>query len=190
MIRLPAVTFAVVLFVVPLLTAPIRAIAVTGLIGLLLASLGIATLWRWPVTAAACVFLTDYTAAMWVAGTPLSVPAAVGFALALLFLLQSVALARAMRHATVDAAVVRSQIVGGMSFGVATLGAAMLVLAFARALTASVPFAAAPFAAAAGALAVVLAVATAAVSAKRGASRRDSSRPTSDERAQGVPRLG
>jgi hypothetical protein len=65
MIRLAAVLFALVLFVVPLLTAAMPAVAAAGLMGLLLAAVGIAGLWRWPVTAAACVFLTDYAAALW-----------------------------------------------------------------------------------------------------------------------------
>lgn len=161
MIRLPAVAFAVVLFVVPLLTAPIRAVAVTGLIGLVLASVGIAALWRWPVTAAACVFLTDYAAALWVAGASVSVVGAAGFGLSLLFLFQSVELARCVRHAAVDAGVVRSQIVRWTGFGTATLAATMLVMALAGPVAASVPFAAAPFVAAAGALGVVLALAAA-----------------------------
>ena len=159
MIRLPAVAFTGVLFVVPLLTAPIRAVAVTGLLGLLLVTVGIATLWRWPFTAAACVFLTDYAAALWVAGASVSIVVAAGFGLSLLFLFQSVELARRVRHAAVDAGVVRSQLVGWMGFGAATLAATMLVMAIAGAVAASVPFAAAPFAAAAGALGVVLALA-------------------------------
>jgi hypothetical protein len=161
MIRLPAVAFAVVLFVVPLLTAPIRAVAVTGLIGLVLASVGIAALWRWPVTAAACVFLTDYAAALWVAGASASVVGAAGFGLSLLFLFQSVELARCVRHAAVDAGVVRSQIVRWTGFAAATLAATMLVMALAGPVAAAVPFAAAPFVAAAGALGVVLALAAA-----------------------------
>ena len=172
MIRLPAAAFAGVLFVMPLLTTAIPAVAVTALIGLVLAAVGIATLWRWPVTAAACVFLIDYAAALWVAGASVSVVGAAGFGLSILFLLQSMALARAMRHATVDAAVVRSQIVGGMSFGMATLGTTMLVLALARAFATSIPSAAAPLVAAAGALGVVLAVAAAVTGTTRDASRR------------------
>ena len=172
MIRLPAVVFAVVLFVVPLLTAPIRAVAVIGLIGLLLAAVGIAAFWRWPVTAAACVFLIDYATALWVAGASVSVVGAAGFGLSLLFLFQSMELARCVRHATVDTGVVRSQIVRWMGFGAATLAAAMLVMALAGPVAAAVPFATAPFAAAAAALGVVLALAAAMRNTTRGASRR------------------
>ena len=178
MIRLPAVAFAVVLFGVSLLTAPRREVAVTGLIALLLAAVGIAALWRWPITAAACVFLTDYAAALWVAGASVSLVGATGFGLSLLFLFQSVELARCVRHATVDAGVVRSQIVRWMGFGTATLAATMLVMALASPIAALVPFAAAPFVAAAAALGVVLALAAAVTGAARGASRRDPGMPS------------
>ncbi len=178
MIRPPAVAFAVVLFVVPLLTAPIPAVAVTGLIGLLLAAVGIATLWRWAVTAAACVLLIDHAAALWVAGASVSVVGATGFGLSLLFLFQSVELARCVRHAAVEIGVVRSQIVYWMGFGTATLAATMLVMALAGPVAASVPFAAAPFVAAAGVLGVVLALAAAVTGATRDASRRGPATPS------------
>ena len=177
MIRLPAVAFAVVLFVMPLLTAPIPPVAVTGLIGLLLAAVGIAALWRWPVTAAACVFLTDYAAALWVAGASVSAVGAAGFGLSILFLFQSVEVARCVRHASVDAGVGRSQIVRWMGFGIATLAATMLVMALASPIAASIPFAAAPFVAATAALGVVLALAAAVTGATRGASRRGPGTP-------------
>jgi hypothetical protein len=72
-----------------------------------------------------------------------------------------VELARCVRHAAVDAGVVRSQIVRWTGFAAATLAATMLVMALAGPVAASVPFAAAPFVAAAGALGVVLALAAA-----------------------------
>jgi hypothetical protein len=178
MIRLPAVAFAVVLFVVPLLTAPIPAVAVPGLIGLLLAAVGIAALWRWPITAAACVFLIDYAAALWVAGASVSVIGAAGFGLSLLFLFQSMEMARCVRHATVNAGVVRSQIVSWTGFGAATLAATMLVMALAGPVAASVPFAAAPLVAAVGALGVVLALAAAVTGTTRGASRQSPDTPS------------
>jgi hypothetical protein len=178
MIRLPAVAFAVILFVVPLLTAPLRAVAVTGLIGLLLAAVGIGALWRWPITAAACVFLTDYAAALWVAGAPMNLAGATGFGLSLLFLFQSVELARCVRQATVSAGVVRLLIVRWMGFGTATLAAAMLAMTLAGPVAASVPFAAAPFVAAAGALGIVLALAAAVTGRARGASRRSLDTPS------------
>ena len=179
MICLPAILFAGILFVVPVLTATRQAVAVTGLLGLLLAAVGIATFWRGPVTAAACVFLTDYAIALWVAGPSVSVIGAAGFGLSLLFLLQSVELGRCIRHATVEAGVVRSHIVDWVGFGAATLAATMLVMALARAFAASVPFAAAPFVTAAGALGVVLALAAAVVGATRDASRRGPGAPPS-----------
>ena len=159
MTRLPAAAFAVLLFTVPVLTAPVPAIMVVGVIGLLLAAVGIATLWRWPVTAAACVFLTGYAAALWVSDASGSVAGAVGVGLSLLLLLQSVELARCMRHATVDGRVARSQLIHWAGFGAATLLTTSLAMPVAIALAALVPFAAAPFVAAAGALGAVLALA-------------------------------
>ena len=159
--RLAAASFAVILFVVTYLTAPSQMVAVPGVIGLLLATLSIVTLWRWPVTAAACVFVSDYALALWVTEPSVSVVTAASFGLALLLLLQSVELARCARHAAVDIGVVRSQIIGWMAFGAVILGMAMLIMALARGLAAAVPFAAAPLLAAAGALGVVLALATA-----------------------------
>jgi hypothetical protein len=167
-IRLPALILAGVLFVVPVLTAPMRAIAVIGVIGLLLAAVSVAGFWRWPITAAACVFLTDYAAALWVTGAALGVVGAVGFGLALLFLLQSVERGRGARHATVHTGVVRSQIVQWAGFGALALAATMLVAALADVVGPVVPFTAAPFLAAAGALGVVLIL----VAAISGAIRR------------------
>ena len=158
MIRLPAALFAAVLFVVPVLTAAVPAVTVLGLIGLLLAAVGIATLWRWPVTAAACLFLTDYTAALWLADASVSVAGSAGFGLSLLLLLQSVELARCMRHATVDAGVARSLVTRWFGFGAAMLVATLLAMPLAFAFAALVPYAAAPFVAAAGGLGAVLAL--------------------------------
>ena len=154
MIRLAAAGFAAVLFVLPVLTAPIPAVMVAGLIGLLLAATGIATLWRWPVTAAACFFLTDYATALWLADAPVSIGAAAGFGLSLLLLLEAVELARCMRHATVDGSVARSQIAHWIGFGVATLVTTLLAMPVAAAFAGLVPFVAA-----AAALGAVLALA-------------------------------
>ena len=161
MMRLAAAASGVVLFVVTCLAAPIQVVAVPGVIGLLLTTLSLVTLWRWPVTAAACVFVSDYALALWVTGPSVSVVGAASFGLALLFLLHSVELARCARHATVDAGVIRSLLVGWVGFGAAILGTAMLIMALARDLAAAVPFTAAPLLAAAGALGMVLALATA-----------------------------
>jgi hypothetical protein len=159
LVRLHAALFAGVLCVVPLVTAPVRAIAAAGLIGLVLAALGIATRWRWPLTAAASVFLTAYAAALWAADAPVSVIGAAGYGLALLFLLQAAELERAMRHATVGPGIVRSHIVRWMGFAAATLAPTMLLMALAGAVAAVLPVMAAPFLAGAGALGVVLALA-------------------------------
>ncbi len=159
MMRPAAAGFAVVAFAVPLLTARPRPLLVIGLIGLLLAALGIALLWRWPVTAAACVFLVDYTAGLWLVATGPGVIGPVVFGLSLLLLLQCVALARATRGATVTIAVIRSQSRAWTGFGAGTLAAAMLLVAAAGGLVATIPFTAAPFLAAVGALGVLLTLA-------------------------------
>jgi hypothetical protein len=161
MMRLATVASAVVLFVMPLVTAPFRVVAVPGVVGLLLAALGIATRWRWPITVAGCVFVTDYALALVVAEASTSVIGAAGFGFALLLLLHSMEVARCARHATADAGVVRSQLVGWTGFAAATLGAAGLMMALARGVAEAVPFTAAPFVAAAAALGVVLALAAA-----------------------------
>jgi hypothetical protein len=173
MTRLAPAAFAVVAFVVPLLTARSAPVIAAGLFGVLLAAVGIATLWRWPVTAAACVFMTDFAAALWLAGSPLSLVRATAFGLALLLLLESAELARCTRRSMVDVAVLRSQIVGWVAFAAGTLAAAMLVLALAGGLVAAIPVAMAPFIAAAGALGVVLTLAA----AMRGAWRRREAGP-------------
>jgi hypothetical protein len=159
MIRIPAAVFALVLFAVPLLSAPIRPVAAVGVMGLLLAAVGIGGLWRWAVTGSACVFLIDYAGALWVARAPVSVGSAVAFGLALLLLLESVELARARRRASVEARVIRSQLAVWSGFAVATVAMTLLGLSLAGGLVASIPLAAAPFIAGAAALGVVLALA-------------------------------
>jgi hypothetical protein len=167
MIRLVAAAFAVALCGAPLRAAPIPPVILAGLVGLLLAAAGIATLRRGLTTAAACVFLTDYAAALWIAGGPPSIGGAAGFGLALLFLLETVEMGRRARHATVGARVARSLIARGVGVGAATLAASMLVMTVAGATAASIPFAAAPLVAAAGAFGAVLAVAATLTGAAR-----------------------
>jgi hypothetical protein len=167
MIRLAASAGAAVLFVLPILTATIPAVMVAGVVGLLLAAMGIATLWRWPVTSAACVFLTDYAAALWLADAPVSVGSAAVFGFSLLLMLEAVEVARCMRHATVDASVARSHIAHWIGFGVATLVATWLAMPVAAGLAGLVPLAAAPFVAAAASLGAVLALAAAALRPRR-----------------------
>jgi hypothetical protein len=160
MIRILAGAFALVLFAVPFHIAPGQPVAALGALGLLLAGVGIGGLWRWPVTAAACVFVTDYAGALWLARAPVGVGGAVAFGLALLLMLETVELARCLRHAGVELRVVRSQLVAWLGFGAATAAVTMLGLAFAGGLAMSIPFAAAPFIAAAAALGMILALAT------------------------------
>jgi hypothetical protein len=158
-VRLAAAGCALAAFVVPLLVAHPRALVVTGLLGLLLAATGLATLWRWLVTAAACVWLVDYAAALWLAGGAPRVVGPTLFGLSLLGLLQSVELARATRRATIDATVVRSQTLGGAGFGAGIVAAVVLLAALSGGLAATIPLTAAPFLAAAGALGVLVTVA-------------------------------
>jgi hypothetical protein len=167
-IRLPSMLLAGILFVLPVLTAPVRAVAVVGAIGLLLAAVGLAGFWRWPITAAACVFVSQYATALWMRGAPPGIVGAVAFGLALLFLLQSAERGRCARQATVPAGVVRAQIAQGTSFGALALAATTLVAVLADVVGSIVPFAAAPFVAAAGALGAALVL----VAAMMGALRR------------------
>ncbi len=159
MMRLATAGFALVAFTVPLLNARPRPLLVIGLIGLLLVALGITLPWRWPVTAAACAFLVDYTAALWLAATGPGVIGPAVFGLSLLLLLQSVALVHATRGATVTAAVIRSQSRAWTGFGAGALAAAMLLVAAAGGVAAAIPFSAAPFLAGIGALGVLLTLA-------------------------------
>ena len=159
MIRLAAVAFALVLGIIPCAAAPIKPVILGAGLGLVLAGVGIAGLWRWPLLAAACVFVIDYAGALSLARAPLGVGGAVAFGLALLLLLASIELARGCRRATVDALTIRSQIAAWLGFTTATLGATLLGLSFAGGLAASIPFAAAPFLAGLAALGVVWALA-------------------------------
>ena len=162
-----AAVSAIVLFTVPWLTAGIPAVAAIGGVGLLCAAIGIIALWPRLLTVAACLFLIAYTAALWVSGPSVNVTAATVFGLALLLLLHAVELARCARG-SVDASVVRSQLVAWAGLGAATLAIATLGVALARGTAAAVPPAAAPVVATAAALGVVLAL----VLALMGATRR------------------
>jgi hypothetical protein len=169
LVRFVAVASALVPFALPLATAPMRVVAVIGLAGLLLAVVGIAGLWRWPITAAACVFLVEYTAALWMTGAPTRIVSAVTFGVSLLFLFASVELGRSLRRAEVPARVYRAQFLGWTGFAVATIAATMAGVAIAGAAAGSIPFGAAPFVAAVGAAAVILALAAAMTHAGRSA---------------------
>jgi hypothetical protein len=159
MMRLATAGFALVAFVVPMLTARPRALIVAGLIGLLLTAIGIATLWRWPITVAACGFSIAYAAAVWPASARPSVGGATAFGLSLLLMLHSAELARCTRRSTVAAGIIRSQTVAWLGFAAGTLSAALLIMALAAGFVASIPIGAAPLMAAAGALGTLLVLA-------------------------------
>ena len=158
MMRLATAGFALVAFVVPMLTARPRALIVAGLIGLLLAAIGIATLWRWPITVAACVFSIAYAAAVWPAPARPSVGGATAFGLSLLLMLHSAELARCTRRSTGAAGIIRSQTVAWLGFAAGTLSVALLIMALAAGFVASIPIGAAPLLAAAGVLGTLLAL--------------------------------
>ena len=159
MIRLVSAASALVLFALPFSAATTDLVALPGLVGLMLAAAGITTLSRWLLTAAACVFVTDYALALWTKPASISVVNAAGFGLALVILLQSLEVARCAHGAAVDAAVVRSQLAGWIGLAAATLATTMVLLGFSRGLAGVIPFAAAPLVAAAGAVGVVFALA-------------------------------
>lgn len=159
MTRLLAAAAAVALFVLLRLTTPAPVVTGAGLVGLLLAAVAIAALRRWPATAAACVFLAGYAAALWIESRPVNLVPALGFGLALLLLLQAVDLAGRVRGATVDAGVVRAALGRWIGLGAGALVAAMLALALATILAAALPAVAAPLLAAGGALGGVLVLA-------------------------------
>lgn len=171
MIRLASVALAIVLFLGPLLMVRARAVAVIGLVGLLLATAGIIAPWRWPVTGAACVFLVEYAVALWMVEASGSIVGAAAFGLAILLLLQSGDLALRARHAIVDAAVLRGQLGRWIALGGGGLAAVMLAVMAAGAIAPLLPPAASPFLAAAGALGIVLTIATSVVHAARNAAR-------------------
>ncbi len=158
MMRLLAAASAGALFVLLLLTAPAGAVA--GVVGLLLAAVAIATLWRWLATAAACVFLIGYTTALWLESTPVSIAPALGFGLLLLFLLEAVDLACRVRGATVNGGVVRSVLGRWIALGTGAFVVAMLAMALATVFAAALPAVASPLLAAAGALGSVWILAT------------------------------
>ncbi|MEX2222486.1 MAG: hypothetical protein WEG40_11880 [Candidatus Rokuibacteriota bacterium] len=159
MIRLLAAASAVALLALVLLTTRAPAVAAVGLVGLLLAAVAIAARWRRLATAAACVFLVGYAAALWLERMPVSIGPAVGFGLALVLLLEAVDLACRVRGATVDGGVVRAALARWLALGAGALVALILAMALAALLATALPAAAAPLLAAAGALGSVLVLA-------------------------------
>ncbi len=155
MIRLLAAPFALVLFLAPLLVMPAPPIAAVGALGLLVAAVGLATGWRAAVTSAACVFLIDYTVAVWARGGGLRMAGAAVVGLALLGLLQAADLAIHARSATVEAAVIRVHLGRWLATGAAALATVALGMAAATALASALSSAIAPLLAAGAALGAV-----------------------------------
>ncbi len=150
--RLLAAASAVALFVLLRLTTPAAVVAVAGLVGLLLATVAIAARWRWFATAAGCVFLAGYAAALWIERVPVNVVPALGFGLALFFLLESVDLACRVRGATIEGGVVHSALGRWIGLGAGAFVAATLAMTLATLFATALPAAASPLLAAAGAL--------------------------------------
>ena len=159
MTRLATATFAVFLFLVPVSTTAWPGVAMAAAAALALAALGIVTTWRWPIMAAACLFATDYTAALWIAKPPVSIVTAAAVGVALLLLLQSAELSRCLRHATIGPGLVRAKLLGWLGLAGLTVATAMVLTVLARLVAGTIPFLAAPVLAAVGALGVVLALA-------------------------------
>jgi len=169
--RLLAAGSAVALFVLLRLTTPAPAVAVGGLVGLLLAAVAIAAHWRWLATAAGCVFLTGYAAALWVESAPVNIVPALGFGLALFFLLESLDLACCVRGAAIDGGVVQSALRRWIVLGAGAFVAAMLAMALATLFATALPAGASPLLAAAGALGSVWVLAVMIRRAHTGAER-------------------
>jgi hypothetical protein len=172
MARLAAAAFACAAFAMPLLVARERAVAAIGAMGVLLAVLGIAAGWRWPITGAAGVFLVAYTAALLRAEAAPGVVVSAGLGLAIFLLLQSADLARRARHASPGLAVLLAQLRRWLVLGGAVLAAAVLGVGLAVALAPALPAAAAPFVAGAGAFGIVATIAAIVVRAARTARLR------------------
>jgi hypothetical protein len=176
MIRLAGAAVAVALFAVSVAIAPVRPVAWVGLVGLGLAAPGVAGLSRWFATAAACVFVADYALAVSLAPGPVNLISAVGFGLAVLFLLESVDLACRTRRAAVSAAVLRAMLGRWLGFAVGTLAAVVVAMALAAALAGSVSPVLAPLLAAAAALGAIGLLARVIVRAALGANSRGAGR--------------
>jgi hypothetical protein len=159
MMRGLAGVLAVILFVLPLLTAPFPPVAVLGLVALVLALGGIAVRWRWPVTTAACGFLAQYALALSVSAAPVDFVTAAAFGLVLLLLLHAVDFARRVGPTTVARAVPVAHLRRWLAVGAGTVAAAVLALSMTGLLGAALPPAAAPLAAALGAFGALLALA-------------------------------
>jgi hypothetical protein len=171
MVRLAPAALACVAFAAPLLVARERPVALLGLLGLLLAAVGLIACWRWPITGAAGVFLLEYVLALLVAQASTSFVFSAGFGVTLFLLLQSADLALRTRHAAADLTVLLGQVGRWFGLGGGVLVAGVLGVGLAMALAPSLPVAASPFLAGAGALGIVVSVAAMVVHAARRRSR-------------------
>jgi hypothetical protein len=159
MIRGVAALLTGVVFVLPLLTSSVPLVTVIGLVAACLATVAIVARWRWAVTAAACVFLVEYAAALSVSAAPVDFVGAAGFGLALLLLLHAQDFARRVGQTAVDRAVSLAHLRRWLGVGASALAATVFTLAMTGLLGTALPLAAAPLAAALGALGALLALA-------------------------------
>jgi hypothetical protein len=150
---------ALVLFALSVRAAPVAPIALAGLAALLLAAVAIAVPWRWLATAAACLFMADYAAALWLAAPPPDAVSAVVFGLALLLMLGGVDLACRIRGGTAGARVALVDLARGLGVGAGALGALMVATALARSFATALPAALSPLLAGAGALGAIVVLA-------------------------------
>src|SRR5262249_51185144 len=155
-------------------TASIEPLIAIGLVALGLVVVGLLVPWRWPLVAAACLFLTGHAFALWGMDAPVDVAGGLGFGLGLRFLPHAGHAGRALPGTRLGARVLREQIVGWARVAVVTLLAAMLGMGLAAPLSGLVPAALAPLLAAASAVGAVAALAVAATRAGR---RGDSTPP-------------
>ena len=168
MTRLAPGAFALAAFAVPLVVRPHRAVAVIGVAGLLLVTVGMIAVWRWPFTAAAAAFLGEYAATLLVgAETSPGLLVSVGVGLAIVLLLQSADLAVRAHHAVGGVAVLGAQLLRWLVLGGVGLAGAALAVGLALALAPALPPSAAPFLAGAGVLGIVVGVAALALRAPR-----------------------
>jgi hypothetical protein len=150
---------ALVLFVLPLLAAPVQPVAAIGVVGLALAGLGIAVRWAGPVTAATCAFLVEYAAALTASGEPVSLAGAAAFSLALFFLLHVADFARRVGDGRVEVAVLRAHAQGWLGVCAGAAAAGLVALAIAGTAAVALPFSASALLAGLGALGVLAALA-------------------------------
>lgn len=140
---------------VPVGLAPVASVTSMAAVGALLVGLGLGLGWRWPVSAAACLLVADYAAALWLVDAPADIVAAAGFGLAVLFVLEASDLAGRARGAAVRAGIVRATLVRTAAVGAATLATVTVCAALVTSLASALPPLATPWLAAAAGLAIL-----------------------------------